>query len=210
MTAYGGAGIAVDASGNTYVSGYIGGTAFVDKLNPSGSAILYSTLIAGGTTPGLDMALDSAGNVYLAGTTLSSSFAVTANAYQSTCNPGDSASCSPDGDVFVTKLNASGVPVYSSYLGGADGDQGIAVAADNSGKVYVTGNTVSTNFPTKTPIQSCAAHGTSQSSTRPSAVRPRSSTALAWAATAPIGATTSRSTPLARPISPATPPRPTS
>jgi RHS repeat-associated protein len=153
-----GADIAVDASGNAYISGILG-SSVVTKLNPSGSAVLYSTIIAGASGPGLRIAVDSAQQAYLVGTTLSPSFPATANAYQSTCNPGDTANCSPEGDAFVTKLNASGVPIYSSYLGGSDGDQGMAVVADNTGKVYVTGITTSASFPTKTPYQSCVAGG---------------------------------------------------
>ena len=156
--------IAVDSSGNVYVAGgtsssnfptmnplqpTIGGlydNAFVAKLNASGSALVYSTYLGGSGNDGANaIAVDSSGNVYVAGGTNSSNFP-TMNPLQPTIGGGY--------DAFVAKLNASGSAlVYSTYLGGGgnDGPEGIAV--DSSGNAYVTGSTDSTNFPTMNPLQ---------------------------------------------------------
>ena len=89
--------------------------------------------------------MDSAGNAYVTGNTASSDFP-TASAYQ--------ASLSSGSDAFVTKLNTSGSAlVYSTYLGGGNGDIARAIAVDSTGNAYVTGNTISTNFPTANPFQ---------------------------------------------------------
>jgi hypothetical protein len=155
--------IAVDGSGNAYVTGYTlssdfpttgalqganGGPVdvFVSKLNPSGSALVYSTYLGGGTNDyGYGIAVDDAGNAYVTGDTWSTDFPMS-NPLQGT-NAGDD-------DAFVTKLNASGSAlVYSTYLGGGFYDAGYAIAVDASRSVYVTGFTWSTNFNTAAPLQ---------------------------------------------------------
>ncbi|MEY2564542.1 MAG: hypothetical protein QOH88_2735 [Verrucomicrobiota bacterium] len=101
---------------------------------------------------GGSLAVDAAGNVYLAGTTRSINFP-TANAFQGSFS-GGTCSGAPCNDVFVTKINASGTAlVYSSYLGGNNADIGRGIAVDPLGSVYVTGNTSSSDFPTVNPIQ---------------------------------------------------------
>ncbi len=151
-----GRGIALDASGNAYVTGNtygsfpttpgayqtaFGGTndAFITKLNVGGSALTYSTYLGGiYGDQGLAIAVDSSGNAYVTGNT-SGSFPTTTGAYQTTFGGA--------GDAFVTKLNAAGSAVdYSTYLGGSSIDQGSAIAVDSSGNAYVTGYTLG-NFP---------------------------------------------------------------
>jgi beta-lactam-binding protein with PASTA domain len=137
------------------------GNVFVTKLNPTGAALVYSTFVGGSTDDyGLGIALDGSGDAYVTGSTDSSDFPVV-NAYQST-NPG-SANKAPS--AFVTEVNSAGTGlVYSTYLGGSgippqacssaclnqsgSGDVGVAIAVDDLGDAYVTGNAVSLNFPT--------------------------------------------------------------
>ena len=153
--------IAVDSSGNAYVTGstqspdfptanaiqpVIGanGDAFVTKLNPTGSALIYSTFLGGnGFDDGRGIAVDSARNVYLSGTTSSSNFPVV-NAFQPTIHGGN--------DVFISEIQAPGSAfVYSTYLGGKKDEIGRAIALDSEGSVYVTGTTSSPIFPV-TPV----------------------------------------------------------
>jgi hypothetical protein len=155
-----GYGIAVDSSGNAYVTGLtyssnfptthvafqtsLAGTynTFVTKLNPTGTALVYSTYL-GGTSgdAGYGIAVDSSGHTYVTGNTTSTSFPTTAGAFQ-TSLPGVQ-------NAFVTKLNPAGSAlVYSTYLGGSNTDVGYGIAVDSSGHTYVTGNTTSTSFPT--------------------------------------------------------------
>jgi hypothetical protein len=171
-----GDGIAVDAAGNAYVMGqtnapnfpvlnavqptYGGGScnegaanypcydAFISKLNPSGSALVYSTYLGGNRDEGSyfyglggDIAVDSAGHAYVTGRTQSNNFPVY-NAIQPARNGGSV-------DAFVTKLTPDGSAfVYSTYLGGAIGEHGSGIAADAAGNAYVTGRTSSDDFPT--------------------------------------------------------------
>jgi len=167
----GGSGIAVDAGGNAYVTGSTtssnfptknalqptpGGSddAFVTKLDPTGSALVYSTYLGGsGSDGGSGIAVDSGENAYVTGGTASFDFP-TANPFQATCG-----GCRPaQPNAFVSKLNAGGSAlVYSTFLGGkgngTDGDVGNAIAVDTSNSVYVTGMTSSPNFPLTSPIQ---------------------------------------------------------
>jgi uncharacterized repeat protein (TIGR01451 family) len=154
--------IAVDSSGSAYITGQTSSTqfpvagslqakagaadVFVTKLNPSGSAIVYSTFLGGnGTDVGFGIALDSQGNAYITGETGSTDFP-TANALHPTW--------SGSFDAFVAKLNSSGSAlVYSTYLGGSSADFGNAIAVDQSGNAYVTGEADSRNFPTTNPLQ---------------------------------------------------------
>src|SRR5207302_298454 len=148
-----GFGIAVDAAGNAYVTGFTAsfdfpttagafqptgrGGAFVTKLDPTGSALVYSTYLGGNTYDwGFGIAVDSGGNAYVAGMTFSANFPTTAGAFQPAAS----------GGAFVTKLNPSGSAlVYSTYLGVGGGANGIAV--DAAGSAYVTG-AAGENFPT--------------------------------------------------------------
>lgn len=119
-------------------------TAFVTKVNATGSGLIYSTYLGGtGTgTGGLGIALDSDGNAYVTGVSGSADFPTTPGAFQ-TAFP------SPTGaSAFVTKFDPSGRLIYSTYLGGSHGATGFAIAVDLSGDAYVTGATQSTDFPT--------------------------------------------------------------
>jgi len=158
-----GYGIAVDSSGSAYITGdtssstfplmnpiqsSLKGTwdAFVTKINPAGSALVYSTYLGGtGTDYGNGIAVDSSGSAYTTGTTSSSEFPTTVNAYQMTFGGVD--------DAFVTKINPDGTLAYSTYLGGNGIDHGYGIAVDSSGSAYITGVTESSNFPTKNAYQ---------------------------------------------------------
>ena len=158
--------IAVDSAGNAYVTGLTSSPdfptanalqgapnpvesrdCFITKINPAGSAIIYSTYLGGNNVDVANsIAVDSAGNAYITGQTASTDFP-TANALQA----------APAGltDAFVAKLNSTGSAlVYSTYLGGSEDDVGKGIALDSSGNPYVTGSTYSTNFPTANAIQS--------------------------------------------------------
>jgi CSLREA domain-containing protein len=147
-------GIALDASDNAYVAGQSasanfpvlnamqsvrGSTtdAFLTKFNGSGARI-YSTYLGGaGNDIARGVAVDAAGNAYVAGLTLSANFPLT-NAVQS---------FGGGTDAFITKINPSGsAKVYSTYLGGAGTDQAIGLALDSNNAVYVTGTTSSTEI----------------------------------------------------------------
>jgi hypothetical protein len=176
-----GYGIAVDSAGSTYVTGitystdfptknplqpaYGGnGDAFVSKINPTGSALVYSTYLGGGGNEDRDfyvnanaggIAVDSAGDAYVTGKTGSVDFPTTLGAFETVCNHNRPDICAnlDSGDAFVTRLNSSGSAlVYSTYLGGMFDDIGFGVAADNAGNAYVIGFTDSPNFPTKNPF----------------------------------------------------------
>jgi len=178
-----GAGIAVDASGNTYIVGTTQspdfpttagafrrtGAAtnvsdvFVTKLNATGTALVYSTFIGGNDFDfGRRIAIDGAGNAYITGQTKSSTFPTTANAFDRTFNiPGNCPRCAIDNyDAFVTKLNATGSAlVYSTFLGGTDIDDGRGIAVDAAGSAYVIGETGSIDFPTTAGAISRTNHG---------------------------------------------------
>jgi hypothetical protein len=167
------AGIAVDSGGNTYVAGGTystdfpvtansfqhanagGQDAFAAKLNPAGSALVYSTYLGGsGGTQIMSeqanaIAIDSSGNAYLAGVTSSANFPVTTGAIRTTVNGLQ--------DAFITKLNSSGTAlVYSTYLGGSTSNWATGVAVDSSGDAYVTGTTSSVDFPQVSSLQGFA------------------------------------------------------
>ncbi len=156
--------IKVDSSGNTFVTGYTfswdfpiqnpfqGSTAgepdaFVAKLNPAGSALVFSTYLGGtGDDRGLGIALDTSGSVYVAGVSRSTDFPTTVAAIQSV-NRGER-------DAFISKLSPAGSNlVYSTLLGGTGADQANAVAVDSSGNAFVTGFTQSSDFATYSPVQ---------------------------------------------------------
>jgi hypothetical protein len=154
-----GSGIAVDAAGNAYVTGYTdstdfplaanpiqsslggGADAFVAKINPAGSALVYSTYLGGnGRDWGDAIAVDAAGNAYVTGYTDSTDFPLAGSPLQSSFDGGG-------GDAFVAKLNAAGSALaYATYLGGNGYDEGLGIAVDAAGNAYVTGETSSPNF----------------------------------------------------------------
>jgi len=157
--------LAVDPSGNAYVCGYTrsldfpvvgayqissktGVTGFISKLNPSGTALIYSTYIGGSAGDQcFGMATDNSGDAYVVGITNSSDFPTTPGAYQTTFL-GNTA------NLFVAKIDPSGSSlVYSTYLGQGAGDaNGICcfqtIALSSSRNVYLTGSIESPNFPT--------------------------------------------------------------
>jgi uncharacterized protein (TIGR03437 family) len=151
--------IATDSSGNAYVTGLTyssdfqktdgslqayggGGDAFVTKLNPTGTALVYSTFLGGtGEDLALGLAVDGAGVAVLTGSTASANFPATAGATQRTYGGA--------GDAFVAKLNAAGSAlVYATFVGGNRAEEGDWVVLDRSGNAYVAGYTVSRNFAT--------------------------------------------------------------
>jgi len=170
-----GTGIALDSSGNVYLTGmtasnnfptttgafqttFGGGTcgtvfcpaAFVAKVKADGSALVYSTYLGGGDSDfGQGIAVDAGGNAYVTGSTLSTNFP--------TATPMQAATAG-NSDAFVTKVKPDGTGlVYSTYLGGANGDFGQAIAVDAAGNAYLTGYTFSANFPTVSPLQAANA-----------------------------------------------------
>jgi uncharacterized repeat protein (TIGR01451 family) len=156
-------GIAVDPNGNIYVAGTTSSAdlpvtagafqktipantqhAFVAKLSPQGNAILYLTYLGGSKTDSASaIAVDAAGDAYVAGTTISQDFPVTAGAAQTQYG-----GAGIFGDAFVTKLDPTGSKLlYSTFLGGSKDDLAAAIAVDASGAAYVAGATRSKNFP---------------------------------------------------------------
>ena len=122
--------------------------AFVSRVEGDGSALVYSTLLGGGALDsGLGVAVDAGGAAYVTGTTNSDDFPLRAPLQ------GARKSVSTIDDAFVTKLNATGTAaVYSTYFGGAQGDQGSAIAVDSAGAAYVGGFSEHTDFPQVAPI----------------------------------------------------------
>jgi uncharacterized protein (TIGR03437 family) len=163
--------IAVDAQGYVYVAGttyspdfpvtpgafqstlngrpcdpsICGGDAYLVKLNPRTSQIVYGTYLGGSSWDYVGgLAVDAAGNAYLAGWTRSPDFPVTPGAFQNTFKP--SVLSSFQG--YVAKINPAGSGLlYSTYLGGSWSDQVFALAIDSAGAAYVTGHTLSPDFP---------------------------------------------------------------
>src|SRR5437660_4412598 len=107
--------------------------------------LAHSTYLGGsGDDLGYGIVVDSAGSAYVTGATSSANFPATAGAYKTT----EPVGLAGGYHVFVTKIDAGGAPVYSTYLGGNVEEIGYGIAVDGSGNAYVTGATDSTNFPT--------------------------------------------------------------
>jgi hypothetical protein len=158
-------GIATDSAGNAYVTGLTtstsftgapaggaqpsangAGDAFVAKLNPTGTALLYFTFLGGtGFDEGKSIAVDTSGNAYVAGYTNSPGLATPGAAQTSLAGAYDG---------FVAKLNPSGGALsYFTYLGGSRNDYLSGLAIDGSGNAYVTGNTDSVNIPVVSALE---------------------------------------------------------
>src|SRR5207249_23529 len=128
--------------------------AFVTKLDPTGSTLVYSTYLGGSLggsggdfEEGFAIAVDAAGSAYVTGSTNSRNFPTTPGAFQTIF--GGCGTCDfPSADAFVTKLNATGTAlVYSTFLGSSGDDFGVGIAVDAAGNTYVTGATESADFP---------------------------------------------------------------
>ena len=185
-------GIAVDGSGNAYITGGAGSTypttpgaykttgsgTFVTKLNASGSNLIYSTFLPTTSFPagsgvylyftpftnpinpiGFPIAVDSQGRAYISGNTTAANYPVTPDAVQSKLADNI---LGGGGDAFLTVLNSAGSGlVYSSYLGGGKAENGIAVVLDQTGDVYVAGQTTSIDFPVTASAYQASIKGTS-------------------------------------------------
>ncbi len=168
-------GVAVDSSGNLYVTGWTeavnfpvvgpvlapnSGAAnqgsvdvFIAKLNAAGTALVYATYIGGrGDDRAAAIAVDGSDLVYVTGSTASTNFPLVAPV-SSTLGGGR--------DAFALKLNASGnTLLYSTYLGGTNTDMGTAIATDISGNAYIGGDTLSADFPVLHAVQAGLGGGT--------------------------------------------------
>jgi hypothetical protein len=187
-------GIAVDASGNAYVTGETlstdfpatfgsfqttcgtdancnaaGGAvfsdAFVARINAGVGTLHYATYLGGSSDDtGLGIAVDGSGNAYVTGETTDTNtsvatgdFPVTTGAFRTSYGNGSAAAGS---NAFVTKLNAAGSGlVYSTYLGGSTADVAVGISLDPSNNAYVTGTTLSMDFPVVKPFQNALSGG---------------------------------------------------
>jgi hypothetical protein len=156
--------VAVDSSGNAYITGYTLspnlprspsppfqsalaglGDAFVAKINATGTGLVYTTYLGGtGDDQGSSIAVDAAGNAYVSGVTSSTDFPTLgvggSNSLSATYAGGPS-------DGFLSVLNSSGSGlIFSGYIGGPGSDVANALALDSSSNIYVTGYTNSTRF----------------------------------------------------------------
>jgi hypothetical protein len=151
----------IDDDGNFYVTGFTlsadfpttegvlqrtaGGAedAFVAKLDPTGSRLVYSTYLGrAGTDIAIGLDVDQSGNVVVTGNTGSPDFPTTEGAYQRDYGGGAT-------DAFVTKLDSSGARiVFSTFLGGSGDDNGFISFYDAAGDLFIEGDTGSPDFPT--------------------------------------------------------------
>lgn len=157
--------LVVDASGSAYVAGRSlsddfpttrhayqqdnkgGDLCFLAKLSAAGDRLIYSTFLGNDLKVLNAIAVDLSGNAYVTGNTEALNLPTTPNAFQRTLAGGS--------DAFVMKINESGSELlYSTYLGGIGNDSGKAIAADSLGRAYVTGSTLSPDFPIANALQS--------------------------------------------------------
>ena len=171
--------IDVDTGGNAYVTGFSSssdfpvtsgafqtslkatrlgsGNAFVTEFASGGASLIYSTYLGGGVNDtGCAIAVDASGNAYVTGQSSSKDFPVTPGAFQATLNATGSA-----GNAFITELAPGGAClVYSTYLGGSGGDSASGIAIDGSGNAYLTGYTLSSDFPVTAGVFQAGIKGT--------------------------------------------------
>jgi hypothetical protein len=152
--------LAIDSSGNVFIAGYTSSSdfpttsgaydrsfnnddGFVSKFNNTLTTLLASTFIGGSDYDSAGaLALDSSGNVFVAGYTFSSDFPTTLGAYDRSFN-------GVDVDVFLSKLNSTLTTLMAStFLGGNESEEAEVIAIDSSGNVFVAGDTLSSDFPT--------------------------------------------------------------
>jgi hypothetical protein len=164
-------GVATDSSGYVHLVGITNSTNFptasplqasnaggwddmyIVKMAPNGASLSFSTYLGtNGADEAGDVAVDASGGIYVVGGTTSAAFPLT--------SPVQSAYGGGNWDAVFLKMNSSGSAVtWSTFYGGNGVDRAFGVAVDGSGGMYATGYTDSTNFPTKTPIQSGYAGG---------------------------------------------------
>ena len=152
--------LAVDSSGAVYVAGSTGSTSFpvtpgapqatfgggtsdgfVAKLAPTGATLMYSSYLGGSGTDGVTgLAVDTSNQVYVTGQA-TAGFPTTGGVLKPAIGASDPS------DAFVTKLAANGSLVYSTFVGGSNGDTANALDIDAAGNAYVTGHTFSSDFP---------------------------------------------------------------
>src|SRR3954470_21762981 len=169
--------VETDAAGATYVAGFTFSVnarttrplrrsnhgitdAYVAKLSPDGRTLVYATYLGGADLDSANaLAIDRAGNAYVAGRTGSADFPVrralhgrlTGRECQRVPRHEQAGPCH---DAFVAKLSASGgTLVYSTYLGGGRTEEALGLALDRRGRAHVVGNTVSEDFPTRGALQ---------------------------------------------------------
>ena len=142
-------GLAVDTAGNAYLAGITfstdfpgttagtAGSGFVSKLNASGTALVYSKLLAGANVGAI--ALDRDNSLLVTGGTLSQDFATTTGAFETSLVNGS--------DAFVVKLDPTGAVNYSTLLGGHGDESGTTIAVAADGSAIVGGSTTSADFP---------------------------------------------------------------
>jgi len=171
--------VGVDGSFNSYVAGFTSSTdfptasppqgtsggngdAFISKLNPNGTALVYSTYLGGSGSDSIAaLAVDSKADVFVTGQTTSTDYPTTPTKSSTSSSVAFQTAYGGNGDAFVAELSSTGSSlVYSSYLGGSGADFGQGIAVDSSGNAYVTGSTQSPDFPIPsgtTPFQSTLA-----------------------------------------------------
>ena len=179
--------IKVDSAGNAFVIGStnsldfpeansrdsVDAAVFISKISPDGQSLIYNTFMDGNSEDGRtnfvvgfeknDIAIDSAGNAYVAGVTESANFPVTDGAYQTVrlCSRQFGICIFPE-EAFVAKLDPQGQIIYSTFLGGRETDFANGIAIDSSGRAYVAGGTRSgLLFPTKNAYQGTGFFGAS-------------------------------------------------
>ncbi len=155
----GGTGIALDSRANAYLTGRIEDASYVTKLDPKGTQVLYNFRLGGSSFPYdalpqeveaiTGVAVDEQGHAYLTGYTAYPDFPTTPGSLSETAPGVGICGNSLCLDAFISKLNPEGTElVYSTYLGGSSIDFSNGVGVDSRGNAYVTGVTLSPDFPT--------------------------------------------------------------
>jgi len=134
-----------------YAGSYLAADAFVGTLSADGSTLEYASFIGGSRSEGATgIAIDPSGNRYITGDTFSEDFPTVHPIQRAFGGTWDS---------FVVKISPTGEPVYATYLGGSATDYSARIAADAAGRAYITGLTLSTNFPVVNAWQPAHAGG---------------------------------------------------